>query len=325
VVVELFFARDGFAIVSGAVLACWEIAQGSTWLAVGFGVLAAVLSAWIDAKWFGGVPLKRAFKQFWKGIAKPAVLGPVSLSLVVFLVHLMVIVPSKVRDDAAKKHNEENEQILKRTKESMQRQEAKHTAKLVESERTRTNIYTLENVDTKRLGEAEEKLQRAENRIRTLDPMLQPIASLTATVRLSFTNAEYKGDFIKRGTGIALAKGSRVLAHAFNIDHLFWKSIYTMQFQFPTHDTPMGKPMSILASADNIELIFKKGGIPTNTWLVKGQITFILNGQIPLQFDIPAQHLNHQPDENPLVTVQDLANGFAPITQHPGINPGNVK
>lgn len=83
-------------------------------------------------------------------------------------------------------------------------------------------------------------------------------------------------------------------------------------------DAPyMGKPIRTLTEASFIQVEFADDFVPIDTELDAGRIVLVLNNQVTLSFEIPAQVVKEKLNGKPGFVVNDIQNGLKPLLTPP--------
>jgi hypothetical protein len=140
------------------------------------------------------------------------------------------------------------------------------------------------------------KLRETQEKLRELDPLVQPIASLSSTVEIiamvgaAKESSSYNGE----ATGIAFVKGRSFTALAQTILSNYTKlSETTVKFRF-TADVAadseiMGQPVRSLSMSEYLQIGLPDTLFSTGTQIESGTITWVINNRTRLRFSVPAQ------------------------------------
>jgi len=140
--------------------------------------------------------------------------------------------------------------------------------------------------------EAREKLKKAEQRIRELDPLLQPLASASCIVHVTVENSEnVQNDYMDSGGYLALGKGNDaliVMSDTRSQGRTIGSNqvLYTGEFRMTSESDFVGKSLQELKGAEFLQCEF----VMIKSKSIKGgDISIVLNGNVRLKFMIPAQ------------------------------------
>ena len=147
------------------------------------------------------------------------------------------------------------------------------------------------------------------------DPLEQPIASVTISLQINVENNKTSaGRNLGAPSYIGLGKGTQAIlsgnAAEFMSDA---DGHYQILFACPVDDPYMGKPIRSLVDAEYIQMEFLESVIPLNTKIGGGKIVFVINNQVTLKCDIPAQVVKDKLDDHPAFLIKDIQSMLKPL------------
>jgi hypothetical protein len=189
---------------------------------------------------------------------------------------------------------------------------------------TPLKVDLADNEARAQLQSTEAKLMQAEERIRALDPMTQPIASITATVDLLLTVQDPKGSTNIEGSPawIAFGKDKSPVALGYTSRTSYVKEgPTTVRFRFTVNIQPdadiMGKGMAALTDSEYLQIMLPTDWIPLDTPVTSGRVTWVVNNVITLKFTVPAQRtVRVEGETNGGVFVRSLSEGLSNLNSH---------
>lgn len=160
-------------------------------------------------------------------------------------------------------------------------------------------------------------LKKIVDRMESLDPLRQPIASATTTVFLTIkSDADVHSHSTKNLAWRAcLANGSTVLlgtsANEWEEDQIGNGVVrYKVNLSMSADDSAVGKPIEFLSQAQYIQVDFIL--MPESSYVTGGKAIFVINNSIRLEFNIPPQQV-----DNGRIFVRDLSDGLKSLPSRP--------
>lgn len=141
--------------------------------------------------------------------------------------------------------------------------------------------------------EISEALERIIARLESEDPLQQPIASASASVRVVISSEEdLDVHYMGRGGYVAFARGDETLLIAVANESYARQTVsgeveYTGLFQMPATDSAVGKPISFLQEAEYLQISFRM--IPPDSRVLNGEAIIVINGSQRFEFQIAPQ------------------------------------
>ena len=146
-------------------------------------------------------------------------------------------------------------------------------------------------------------------------PINQPIASATATVILNIkSDANLNARYMDSGGYAAFGQGNTAVLQASS--HESWANQignstvrYRGVFTMPATSPAAGKPLDYLLRSRYIQTEFLQ--MPTNSLITGGQVIFVVNDSIRLEFAVPEQTSKERQ-----VFIRDLTKGMKPLASN---------
>jgi len=224
--------------------------------------------------------------------------------VIVFLFHFLILTPKALI--------EEN-QAAKRTAESAL---SRATPVPLQFEVTETDAQARAELATTKA-----QLEKAEAKIRSLDPLEQPIASARITVSVSIpaNKGRTPSELVGQGGIVWLSRGVTALLSANAGDHSIDDKGNISFVADCLPDNPyMGKPIKRLTDAEYIQVAFGQEYMPINSVVDGGKVTVVVNNQVTLNFTVPPQTMSMERKFGRMATlmfITDLKDGLTSLRQ----------
>ena len=236
--------------------------------------------------------------------------------LLIFVVCLFVVTPKKLVTTAREDRNAEHTARIKAEGELEKANIELHA--MTPGEQSQKISWLQSSVDTlgKKLEVANATISRQQSE---LDPLSKPIASAKFSVLINFQSLKEKASrYLGGGAAVALAKGTNALLEASAVEHFSDGDGHSRFLMDCAFDAPyMGKPTRALAETEYIQLYFRDTFAPIGIEISGGKVVLLINNQITLNFDIPAQTVSQQQDGYPVIVIRDVQKGLQPLLTPP--------
>jgi hypothetical protein len=176
-------------------------------------------------------------------------------------------------------------------------------------------------IDLRReLAEAQETIKK-QNVDR--DPLSSPIGSAKFTLLVNFKDKkEPKSNYFGTGAAVALGVDGKTVIAGGTADHFSDGDGHSrVVFESPFDSPYMGKPVRSLSEAKYLQIQFADGFVPVDTELGAGRVVLLINSQVTLTFDVPAQKVTTKIPEGTMIVLTDVQQGLAPLTPDTGASP----
>lgn len=176
----------------------------------------------------------------------------------------------------------------------------------------------------KELATANETIDRQQSQ---LDPLAKPIASAKFTLAINFKDKkEAQSNYFGSGAAALLAVGTQVILGGGVAEHNSDGQGHSrVVFDCPFDVVSMGKPVRSLSEAQFLELQFADGFVPVDTELSEGKVVLLINNEITLTFEVPAQKVTQKLEggtqQGTLIRITDIQKALAPLTTLPSPTP----
>ncbi|MCX6899415.1 MAG: hypothetical protein NT105_12020 [Verrucomicrobia bacterium] len=146
--------------------------------------------------------------------------------------------------------------------------------------------------------EINKSLKKIVDRLEKQNPLMQPIASASATVDLRIKSSDgVNAHFMDQGGYAVFGNGNTALLET--ASHESWgrqtgkgEVQYHGTFAMPANCPAVGKPIQFLKQAGYIQTEFF--AMPTNSVVLGGEVALVINGNVRLNFTIPEQQSNER-------------------------------
>ena len=248
--------------------------------------------------------------------ASEALAAAIVVLIAIFMLNFFVLTPKHINSDS-------DQQRLRAV------QQADKLKKDLAKKNQGIEIHEIDPQARQRLLETQKELDAANQRIRELDPLQQPIASAEGIATVVVTGTDLEGDThdILHGGMIAMATDSVGDLYGITIEHdtegkVNNQKVFTLHVSNYPQCPCLGKPVWSLKSCNEIQIVFSKGVIPDDAIVSGGAVKWVINGNVPLTFDIPPQKPSFQDNwmgNNRVawIFVLNLSQGLKPLLQAP--------
>lgn len=244
--------------------------------------------------------------------------------LIIWAIYFVAITPKQFVNQA---RSETREEKGKRESAEKERDTARNELHTLSPAGQTEEIGKLKSsVDTlgKKLEEANSTITRQQS---ANDPLNKPITSARFTLLINFKEKkEALSNYFGSGAGASLGVGDLVLLGGATADHNSDGNGHSrVVFDCPFDVSSMGKPVRSLSDARFLELQFADGFVPIDTELDDSRVVIVINNEITLNFEIPAQSVTRQIDrlneKGTWIRTWDIQKGLAPLTKQPSPTP----
>ena len=141
--------------------------------------------------------------------------------------------------------------------------------------------------------EINQSLKKLLERLEAARAANQPLATASITVDVVIRSKQQENShFMDQGGYAALASGRDTLVVAWSTDS-YGQTVaadevrYRSVFQMPADDRMVGRPLSALSAGQYLQI--ELAAMPENQVILRGKAIVVLNGNLRLEFDVPAQ------------------------------------
>jgi hypothetical protein len=270
------------------------------------GIATAIFVISIVLHWY-----RKGFDQLMKDTVVIAVEGAAAtiiLFVVVFVVHVFVLTPKHRYETVAAQVAPTPEQSPRIRLD-------------VADEESRKEISDLK----KQLVIAQETIKQQQSE---RDPFSAPIASARFTLLINFVSIkEAASNYFGPGAAVLFASSTETMLSGGVAQHTSDGNGHSQAVIECPFDSPaIGKPIRSLAEAKFIGLQFSAGFVPADTELAPSRAVLLINNQINLTFEIPAQRVIQKivaagGAEGTSIVLTDIRKGLAPLVTQPSPTP----
>jgi hypothetical protein len=151
-----------------------------------------------------------------------------------------------------------------------------------------------------------------------LDPLGKPIASVRFTVSIDMLDRNDPGHDIDSSMLLILGNGDKGILWGTTTEHFETEQGHRRYFiDVPFDAAQMGKPVATLSEADRIIMQFKENMVPLGTKIAGGQIAMLVNNQITVVFEIPAQTIEKKANDHPVIIVRNIQSEMKKVIKQP--------
>lgn len=215
----------------------------------------------------------------WGGLE--ASVAALILFAVCFLLHVFFFSPKHLAEELQRELADERK-LSKELREKTPRDNS-----------SRIQLDVADAEGRKELAKTRAELEKAQATIRALDPLQQPIASVTVLADVFIkSDQQFNSHFMDAGGWIGFCRGSDALLSTTTGESIFKTTedgvvIARGIFNSPIHGQFVGKPIPELRAAEYVQLQFKM--LPQNAEILRGIIVFTINGTQRFEFQVPTQ------------------------------------